>query len=250
VGLQLKPILQRLARQELIRYASVAAAVCLAAILIRILWVMGYAAVARWDARRRANQSREPAKYPSFRIASVIAWCGMRGIVTLAAALALPDGVHGPFAFPYRDLILFTAFCVVLGTLVIQGVTVSPLMRALAIRGDGSVEREVRLARAETARAALDALQQPDGHAEPAQLLRRRYEERLERAERGATQPQDAARDGGSGLAQVQRRAQAAERRTLSELRATGVIGDDAFHRVEEELDWAEVDAEGMAREE
>jgi CPA1 family monovalent cation:H+ antiporter len=245
VGLQLKPILQRLDRPQLVTYAAVAAAVCLAVILVRILWVMSYAAVARWLARRRSGPSGKPEGfYPSFKRAFVIAWCGMRGIVTLAAALALP------FAFPYRDLILFTAFCVVLGTLVIQGMTVRPLMRALAIGGDDSVEREVRLARAETARAALDALNHPDGDVEAAQLLRRNYQERLQRAEQSATQRQSARSDGPSGFARVQRRAHGAQRRTLSELRATGVIGDDAFHRVEEELDWAEVDAEGMGREE
>jgi monovalent cation/hydrogen antiporter len=173
----------------------------------------------------------------------------MRGIVTLAAALALPDGVHGPPAFPYRDLILFTAFSAVLGTLVIQGMTVSPLMRALGIQGDGSVEREVRLARAETARAALDAIDHHPDKDDVVQLLRRSYEERIRRAERRGKFA-DGAQDDGAGLVEAQRRALAAERRTLSELRSTGVIGDDAFHRVEEELDWAEVDAEGMAREE
>jgi Na+/H+ antiporter len=240
VGLQLKPILAGLSRQELITYAAVAAAVCLALILVRILWVFGYAAAARWIARRRE---------PSFKLASVLAWCGMRGIVTLAAALALPDGVHGSPAFPYRDLILFTAFSAVLGTLVIQGMTVSPLMRALGIQGDGSVEREVRLARAETARAALDAIDHHPDKDDVVQLLRRSYEERIRRAERRGKFA-DGAQDDGAGLVEAQRRALAAERRTLSELRSTGVIGDDAFHRVEEELDWAEVDAEGMAREE
>jgi Na+/H+ antiporter len=245
VGLQLKPILQRLDRPQLVTYAAVAAAVCLAVILVRIIWVMSYAAVARWLARRRSGPSGKPqGLYPSFKRAVVIAWCGMRGIVTLAAALALP------FDFPYRDLILFTAFCVVLGTLVLQGMTVRPLMRALAIPGDDSVEREVRLARAETARAALDALDHPDGDAEAARLLRRNFQERLQRAERSEDQPPGPEKDGASAFAQVQRRAHTAQRRTLSELRATGVIGDDAFHRVEEELDWAEVDAEGMAREE
>jgi monovalent cation/hydrogen antiporter len=245
VGLQLKPILQRLDRPQLVTYAAVAVAVCLAVILVRILWVMSYAAVARWLARHRSGPSGKPEGfYPSFKRAFVIAWCGMRGIVTLAAALALP------FAFPHRDLILFTAFCVVLGTLVIQGMTVRPLMRVLAIQGDGSVEREIRLARAETARAALDALNRPDGDPEAAQLLRRKYQERLRRAEEGRRQPENAGEDGVSSLARAHQRAHTAQRRTLSELRSSGVIGDDAFHRVEEELDWAEVDAEGMAREE
>jgi Na+/H+ antiporter len=246
VGLQLKPILQRLTGAELVTYAAVAAAVCAAVIVVRILWVMAYVGVARWIARRRDGRPREPGAYPSLRAATVIAWCGMRGIVTLAAALALPDGTGG--RFPYRDLILFTAFCVVLGTLVLQGMTVSPLMRALALRDDGSVEREVRLARAETARAALYAVDDAETGSDIVPLLRRKYELRLRRAESGTT-PGPSEGDG-TDFSRVQRRAQEAERRTLSELRAHGVIGDDAFHRVEEELDWAEVNAEGMARSE
>lgn len=247
VGLQLKPILQRLDHEELITYAAVAAAVCAAVILVRIIWVMGYVAVVRWIARFREGRPREPGSYPSFRAGTVVAWCGMRGIVTLAAALALPDGAGG--RFPYRDLILFIAFCVVLGTLVLQGMSVSPLMRALALRDDGSVEREIRLARAETSRAALDAVDRAASGAEMIQLLRRKYEARLRRAETGTIQPESSAGDGGD-FTNVQRQAQVAERRTLSELRASGVIGDDAFHRVEEELDWAEIHAEGAAREE
>jgi len=242
IGLQLKPILQRLHGTELLTYTVVAAAVCATVILVRIVWVMGYVAVARW--RTRESPSPNPLR-PSFRIGTVIAWCGMRGIVTLAAALALPDG--GLARFPYRDLILFTAFCVVLVTLVVQGMTVSPLMRVLKIQDDGSVEREVRLARAETARAALAAVQDTESQAELVPLLRRKYETRLQRAETGTSEASDG--DGGSDFTTVHRKAQAAERRTLSELRTNGEIGDDAFHRVEEELDWAELNTEGMARE-
>jgi CPA1 family monovalent cation:H+ antiporter len=117
IGLQLKPILARLTGADLERYAVAALAVCAAVIVVRIIWVAGYTLVARW--RGRPIPTGE---------AAVIAWCGMRGIVTVAAALALPDG--GPAsAFPYRDLILFTAFSVVLVTLVLQGLTVRPLMR-------------------------------------------------------------------------------------------------------------------------
>jgi monovalent cation/hydrogen antiporter len=242
IGLQLKPILQRLHGAELITYTVVAAAVCATVILIRIVWVMGYVAVARWLTPESASPDRPR---PSFRIGAVIAWCGMRGIVTLAAALALPDG--GQSRFPYRDLVLFTAFCVVLVTLVVQGMTVSPLMRVLKIHDDGSVEREVRLARAETARAALAAVQDTESKAEFAPLLRRKYETRLHRAETGTPDAPDG--EGGLDYTALHRKAQSAERRTLSDLRTDGVIGDDAFHRVEEELDWAELNTEGMARE-
>ena len=241
VGLQLKPILNRLTPAELIRYTLVAALVCLAVILVRIVWVMAYVTVARWA---RASPPQSSDDYPSFRAAAVVAWCGMRGTVTLAAALALPDGSRG---FPYRDLILFTAFCVVLVTLVVQGMTVRPLIWVLALHDDGSVEHEVRLARAETARAALDVVDSSKSRDTLIQLFRRKYEDRIRRAE-GAASRSAADAGGESDFTAVQRRAQAAERRTLSDLRTQGVIGDDAFHRVEEELDWAEMHREGMAR--
>ena len=244
VGLQLKPILNRLTGTELVRYTVVAALVCVTVILVRIIWVMGYVAVARWI---QSRPTRSPEEYPSFRAAAVIAWCGMRGTVTLAAALALPDGPLGT-RFPYRDLILFTAFSVVLVTLVLQGMTVRPLMRALELHDDGSVDREVQLARAETARAALDAVDHEESGDELIRLFRRKYQDRLRKAERGAGGSSASDGTGESDFTAVQRRAQAAERRTLSDLRTQGVIGDDAFHRVEEELDWAEMHREGMAR--
>ena len=227
VGLQLKPILARLAPAELIQYLVTAAAVTAAVMLVRMVWVMAYATVGR---------------HVRGRSALVIAWCGMRGIVTLAAALALPVD------FPYRDLILFTAFCVVLGTLVLQGMTLRPIMRALKLEDDGSVEREVRLARAQTARAGLAAVERADSGEELLRLLRRKYEARLRRAEADGSAAEAIERDGIPEFNAAYRRAQEEERRALSELRSSGVIGDDAFHRVEEELDWAEVNAEAMAR--
>jgi CPA1 family monovalent cation:H+ antiporter len=149
--------------------------------------------------------------------------------------------------------VLFTAFCVVLGTLVLQGGTLGPLLRALALEDDGAVDGEVRLARAETARAALASMQHADGE-ELSQLLRRKYEVRLLRARAAAGDGDgDAAtgRDGDGAAAAYTaavRRALSAERSALVDLRARGVIGDDAFHRVEEELDWAELNSDAMAR--
>lgn len=242
VGLQLKPILQRLSEQELLRYTAAAATVCAAVIVIRIVWVMAYALVGRVALRLRPEIART-ARYPSYRVGAVIAWCGMRGIVTIAAALALPDGGASAGAFPYRDLILFTAFCVVLGTLVLQGLTVTPLMHALALRADDTVDREVRLARKETLRAALAEIDAAEGGDEMVTLLRRKYQARLRRTESADPAAVDSADDDPAGFSGTLRRAQIAERHTLSTLRATGVIGDDAFHRVEEELDWAEVNA-------
>ena len=181
----------------------------------------------------------------------------MRGIVTLAAALALPAGGSEGAAFPFRDLILFTAFSVVLGTLVIQGMTLRPLMNALRLEDDGSVEREVRVARVATLRAALTATAGLPGE-EMSGLLRRRYEVLLKRAESelasGDAAPNVAvatSAEAGDVDAAIVRAATTAERQRLVALRADGTIGDAAFQRVEQELDWEELDLQQLiAREE
>ena len=184
VGFQLKAILGRVDAATLLGYAGVAAAVCAAAILARIAWVSGAAALSRWRCRATSDggEVRRDAVGLSNRAAAVVGWCGMRGIVTLAAALALPAGGSGGAAFPYRDLVVFTAFSVVLGTLVVQGMTLRPLMRVLKLRDDGLVEREVRLARVETLRAALSATADMSGD-ELSGVMRRRYEVLLRHAE-------------------------------------------------------------------
>jgi CPA1 family monovalent cation:H+ antiporter len=170
----------------------------------------------------------------------------MRGTVTLAAALALPIGDDAHSAFPYRDFILFSAFCVVLVTLVFQGMTLSPLIRLLALDDDGAVEHEVRLAREAAAKAGLDALDASEPSDGEASLIRRKYELRLRRFQAEA-EASDARADDPATLNPVAR-AQEAERRAVLDLRARGVIGDDAFHRVEEELDWAELNADAKSR--
>jgi len=250
VGFQLKSIAARASGAMGARYALVAAAVCATAILARIAWVSGAAALSRRRCRPRADGTRAPhdAVGLTARGAAVVGWCGMRGTVTLAAALALPTGQDGGAPFPYRDLILVTAFGVVLGTLVLQGLTLRPLLLRLRLEDDGSVEREVRLARVEALRAALLATDAWPG-AETAALLRQSYELQLRRAE------EELGRDGGDGTTEVAARASTpldadaavvhaatgAQRRRLVALRADGTIGDAAFQRLEEELDWAEL---------
>jgi CPA1 family monovalent cation:H+ antiporter len=231
VGFQLRMIVARLDRPTLIQYTWVAAAVCAATILARILWVTFAAALSR---RRKDTVELSP------RAAAVVGWCGMRGTVTLAAALALPA------AFPYRDVILFTSFSVVLGTLVVQGMTLRPLMTILRLEDDGEVEREARLARVETLRAALAATEDCPG-AETAELVRRRYELLLRRAE-GSSDNDDGFPGELAIDVEVVRTATAAERQRLAALRADGTIGDAAFQLVEQELDWEELDLQQLLR--
>ncbi len=256
-GSQLKPILERLDRTQVGSYFVTALAVCAAVIIVRIAWVMGYSVVGHWLLRRRGeDDSRGPS---AVKGGAIVAWCGMRGIVTLATALALPA------AFPYRGLVVLCAYSVVLVTLVVQGFTLTPLLGWLGLEEDASVENEVTLARARIARAALEALDgmgagegPGDGGGELLSLLRRKLEVRALRAERRAEPRGEGAGETGESVGEetdgpaayhaAVRKAHEAERLTLFELRRSGVIGDDAFHRVEEELDWAEVDAETMAR--
>jgi monovalent cation/hydrogen antiporter len=259
VGFQLKSLAARVSGAEGVQYAAVAGAVCAAAILARIAWVTGAAAVSRWRCRPRADGTpgpRDPVALNA-REATVVGWCGMRGTVTLAAALALPTGAEGGAPFPYRDLILVTAFGVVLGTLVVQGLTLRPLLLRLRLEDDGTVDREVRLARVESLRAAVEACLTCAG-AETAGLVRHRYELQLRRAEEdfagGSPVTNDAAPqgpadvDGWDADAAAVRAATEAQRRRLVGLRADGTIGDAAFQRVEEELDWAELDWAQLVR--
>jgi monovalent cation/hydrogen antiporter len=229
VGFQLRQIVERPGWTD---YLGVAAAVCVAVVVARIVWVSGAAAVSRWRCRPRAGGGDVPEDVVALsgRAAWVVGWCGMRGTVTLAAALALPAN------FPHRDLIFLTSFAVVLVTLVVQGMTLRPLLTWLDVRDDGSVEREVRLARVETLQAALDAARTCGG-GETAEVLRRRYELRLRRAQGNISPGDGDARD-----VEIVRIAMAAERRRLIALRDDGTIGDAAFQQVEQELDLRELE--------
>ena len=253
VGFQLKDLAARLSRPTAVSYAGVAAAICVAAILSRIAWVTGAAMISR--RRRRPGDSSKPGQRDELALtprgAAVVGWCGMRGIVTLAAALALPNGGDGSSPFPYRDLILVASFGVVFGTLVLQGLTLRPLLLWLRLEDDGAVEREVRLARVEAFRAAVEAAAACPG-SETAELVLSRFKLEASRAEqdqqRGSS---DVARSalgantlptgGRDAEAAVVRAATAALRRRLVALRTDGTIGDAAFQRVEEELDWVQL---------
>jgi monovalent cation/hydrogen antiporter len=234
IGLQLRPIFARAHGGAWRTYALCALVVCATVIIVRVAWVMVYGAAMRW--KRLRWPGTPPKALPTIGSGLLASWCGMRGIVTLAAALALPG------EFPYRDLVVFSAFCVVLTTLVLQGLTLRPLMLWLGLHDDGTVEREVGIARAETARAALRALEgQPS-----ADILRREYQARIE-AERSSEAVAPVARADGS-LTELQRRAVAAQRDALRDLRARQVIGDDAFHVVEEDIDLLDLTADARVR--
>jgi CPA1 family monovalent cation:H+ antiporter len=201
--------------------------------LTRIVWVMLYNTVRRLQIARYGFHPRRPTAAPTAQGGIVISWCGMRGIVTLAAAFALPEG------FPHRDLMLLTAFAVVLGSLVIQGLTLRPLIAALRLQAEDPVTGELARARTVAMQAALTEI---DGDpSETAEILRLEYRAMLMRADNDP----DGGLSGELPADPLRRRAIAASRRAVLALRQSEDIGDDAFRLLEEELDRAELSARG-----
>ncbi len=228
MGLQLKEVganLDGRAGEFLVFSLAILATV----ILVRMGWVMGYSRFIQYRLSGAAEDRHRIM--PNTKGAFVVGWCGMRGIVTLATALALPFEVNGA-AFPDRDLLIAAAFIVVLGTLVLQGLTLGPILRRFNLGSDGTIEREEVFARQEIARAALQAL---DGETRPeANILRKEYNYRIK-----DDLPSDETLKP-HHFGRLRLRAIEAERRALSNLRSEQKIGDAAFQTVQEELDWAE----------
>jgi CPA1 family monovalent cation:H+ antiporter len=223
MGLQARDILNQLQRDALMHALAFAGIVLGIVIGVRFAYVMTYGFVLR--AFRHFFEQRMHSKAPSASIGVLVSWCGMRGLVTLATALALPQ------EFPSRDVIVLSAFIVVLGTLILQGFTIRPLIALLRIAPDASLDEDVSQTRNAMLDAALKELAEIPG--EGAAGLRAEYV---------------AARAGNVGRAQpdteydnMRRRAIAAERRLLADWRRRGRIQDDAYHLLEDELDRAEL---------
>jgi NhaP-type Na+/H+ or K+/H+ antiporter len=140
------------------------------AIAARFAWVMGYNALIRW---RHDHVGEGVRRRPKVGSGIVVSWAGMRGIVTLAAAFAIPETLPNGSPFPYRDLILRCAFAVVLGTLVLQGLTMKPLIGRMGLTDDDPVGREIRLGRTHAYSALVDAIK--DDETLSGKLLRKEY---------------------------------------------------------------------------
>src|SRR5918998_977167 len=172
IGLQLRGILERLEQYNPWQLASLGAAVSTALILSRFVWVFP----AVWLPRMLSRRLRERDPMPPWSHPTILSWAGMRGVVSLAAALALPA------EFPGRNTILFLAFCAILALLVLQGTTLGPLIRRLGLDepadepANPAVTPEAIEARSTAAAAAMDAvadkLDDPEQAAAAQDLLR------------------------------------------------------------------------------
>jgi monovalent cation/hydrogen antiporter len=230
IGLQLSEVVSRLEGHTGWDLAADALAISMVAILVRFAWVYFAEYLPAWLGWLFRRKTSRPLPGEAF----IVSWCGMRGIVSLAAALALPPEVV------YRDLLVFLTFVVILVTLVVQGLTVAPLIRRLSLGTDHSTRDEHRLARVSMGKAALAAV---DRAAEEASVLPDVVERiRAEFADRMAVASPLAQMSDSShaNVTRVRLAAVRAEREELIRLWQEGAISDEVLHQLEEELDYEE----------
>jgi CPA1 family monovalent cation:H+ antiporter len=247
IGLQLPAVIGSLrADRTPGELALLAVSVSLAVILARLAWVFP----GTYLPRLLSSRIREREPRPSPRLVLVVAWAGMRGVVSLAAVLALPLTVEGGTPFPGRDLLVFLTFAVILATLVGQGLTLPLLIRRLGVGDDGSAQHEELHAREAAVAAALDRLatigQEWRGHDELIDQMRARYDHAAEHLDHGhdtatheVTHDQEWVEHAAIRQAVID-----AQRVAVIDLRDRGVIGDEALRRVERDLDLEELRAE------
>jgi monovalent cation/hydrogen antiporter len=235
VGLQLPTILDGLGAYSTAQLAGYAVLVAAAVILIRIAFVFFFA-----HGPRVVRVIRNPPA--RWQMTSLVAWMGLRGAVSLAAALALPLETDAGEAFPQRSLIIFLTFCVILATLVFQGLSLPLLIRAVRLPEDDQEEREeivARLAAAEAAVARLDELAGEDWvHDDTAERMRglysfrrRRFEARFDDGDDGSVEERS------QSYQRLRRELLDAERAALLQLRRERRIGDDILLRIQQDLD-------------
>ena len=139
IGLQLQDVHEGLDGRTTGELVSAALAVVATVVVVRVVWVFPATYLVRLVPRIRA---RDP--FPPWQLPAIVSWAGLRGVVSLAAALALPRETDAGAPFPHRDLIIFLTFAVILATLVGQGLTLAPLVRRLGVAADGETERRRR----------------------------------------------------------------------------------------------------------
>lgn len=242
IGLQLPAVVSGLRAESWATLLFYAATVSATVVLTRILWVFPAAYLPRLLSKR--IRARDP--YPDWRHVAIVAWSGMRGVVSLAAALALPLSTVAGAPFPGRNEIIFLSFCVILGTLVFQALTLPVLVRALRIEDDGESHREERMARQHANQAALAYVEmlagKPGHHAGRISRLRDEYRERLAQLEycgELTTQPGPEQLPA-SHFNHLVREALQVERKKLIELRNQHQINDETLRLVQRDIDLAE----------
>jgi CPA1 family monovalent cation:H+ antiporter len=239
VGLQLRPILDGLSGLGAGTLVGDAAVVVLAVVAIRFAWVFA----SMYLPKRLIPHGPERRRTRPWRYSTFVAWNGMRGAVTIAAALLVPLTTDAGEPLPGRGLIVFLAFAVVLATLVGQGLSLPYLIKAIGIQSDEAAaeneESQARILAAEAALARLDELEREAWvRDDTAERLRGLYRFRIDRF-RSRSDPDGDGKIEKRSLKyqRLRRELLEAERRAVVELRNTGEIRDEVMRRIERDLD-------------
>ena len=233
IGLQLPLILDGLSGMPAGEVLWWCVAVSLAVIVTRLIWSQSVVFIIRALDRRQSQRERRS----SWQSRMIISWCGMRGSVSLAAALALESD------FPQRNLILLLTFAVIFSTLVLQGLTLPALIRTLGVTDDGADTQEEILGRRAAADAALGRIDELAAeewtYDETMERMRKLYEYRSRRfaARAGETEDGDGIEHRSRKYQKAVRSVLDAQRAELVRLRNAGEISNEVMHRLERELD-------------
>jgi CPA1 family monovalent cation:H+ antiporter len=237
IGLQVSGALDRMKGISGWDLATYSLAISMVAILVRFAWVYFVEYVPAYILKALGKEADPPLPGEAF----IVSWCGMRGIVSLAAALALPVQVeHGVF-FPYRDLIIFLTFVVIAVTLVVQGLTLAPVIRRVKLGSDHGARDEHDKARLAMCNAAIAVIDKLAAEGAPKELTDRLRAETSERMVAHSALTHQSDSSGTFSVAtNIRRAAVRAERDELIRIWRAGEISDEVLHHIEEELDYEE----------
>src|SRR6266446_652579 len=245
IGLQLPQDINALAPGTATRVAQLPITFVAVIVLVRFVWVFGATYLPRLLSRTFRRKNRAPWQHTA-----LIAWTGMRGADSLAGALAIPFVLASGEPFPGRDLILLLRFCVIFAALVLQGLTLTPLVRLLKVVDDRVTEKEERLARLKANEAALARLEElaSSKQARPKTIerLRAEYEDRI-RQLRSETTPEES-RLFSADFEELAGELLQTERDIVITMRNEEAINDQALRRIQRDIDLAEARLRPTAR--
>jgi len=239
IGLQLPDAARSLSSHSAIQITKFGVIVLCGVVLVRFVWMFASTHLPRLisPAFNRASPAR-------WQHTAVIAWIGMRGADSLAAALAVPLALPNGQPFPGRDLILLLTFAVIFGTLILQGLTLSPFVRWLKVVDDHASQKEERLARIKANEAALARLneiaQRERMKPEVVERLRAEYLDRIRQLKSSDPHEEPEGRLYSRDFEALAHAALQTERQTVLDLRNQEVISDQALRRIQRDIDLAE----------
>ena len=237
IGLQLPLVVRSLPSNSTAQAARLAVLVLAAIVLVRFAWMFG-SSYLPWLLSRRLRHETP------WQHTTLVAWTGMRGADSLAGALAIPFALPNGEPFPGRGLILLLTFCVIFGTLILQGLSLSPLIRWLGLVDDRVSEKEERIARLKANEAAMARLEEMRSSSrarhEIVEHLRAEYADRIRQLRNEPSQEES-----GTGLfspdfEELAREALQTERQTVNQLRNEEQLDNQAFRRIQRDIDLAE----------